>query len=328
LGLPGYPVTIPFDDPTILVAACLVLGLVIGSFLNVVIHRLPKMMEREWHGQCAQLRGEETSPQPTYNLIVPRSACPTCGHQLTALENIPVLSYLFLRGRCSNCGKRISPRYPLVESLSGLLSGMAAWHFGWGLALLFALLLLWMLIALAFIDLDTQLLPDSLTQPLVWLGLFANLQGVFTTLSSAVIGAMAGYVFLWAIYWLFKLATGKEGMGFGDFKLFAALGAWLGWEMLPLIILLAAASGAVIGLLLIWLSRPGPQGGKPDQAHEPGLSTHFEAKAASPGPNSTDDVAVGAWPPIPFGPYLALSGVIALFYGQAIVAAYLQGFMP
>jgi leader peptidase (prepilin peptidase)/N-methyltransferase len=264
------------------------LGLLVGSFLNVVIHRLPKMMEREWHSQCAELNGQPPAPAPAYNLVVPRSACPHCGHAIRASENIPVLSYLFLRGKCAGCGVAISPRYPIVESVSGMLSAYAAWHFGFGLAGIAAILFVWALIALTCIDFDTQLLPDSITLPLLWLGLLLNLNGAFTSLENSVIGAVAGYLVLWSVYWMFKLVTGKEGMGFGDFKLLAAIGAWLGWSMLPLVILLSSAVGAVIGITLIVVTKHGRN------------------------------------IPIPFGPYLAGGGLIALFWGPSLTQSYLQ----
>ena len=268
------------------------LGLIVGSFLNVVIHRLPKMMERDWRAQCAELNGQSPESAPRYNLLVPRSTCPHCGHAISAAENIPVLSYLFLRGKCAGCGAAISPRYPIVESISGILSAYAAWHFGFGLAGLAAMVFLWALIALTFIDFDTQLLPDDITLPLLWLGLLLNLNGVFTSLASAIIGATIGYLVLWSVYWLFKLATGKEGMGFGDFKLLAAIGAWMGWQMLPLVILLSSLVGAVVGIALIAFAKHG---------------RHI---------------------PIPFGPYLAGGGLIALFWGQPLTQSYLQLLTP
>lgn len=264
------------------------IGLLVGSFLNVVIHRLPKMMEREWQQQCAELNGQTIEASPSYNLIVPRSACPHCNHAISALENIPVISYLFLRGKCAGCAAPISPRYPIVEAVSGLLSAYAAWHFGFGLAGISAIVLVWALIALTFIDFDTQLLPDSITLPLLWLGLLLNLSGAFTSLPNALIGAVVGYLILWSVYWAFKLTTGKEGMGYGDFKLLAALGAWLGWTMLPLIILLSSLVGAVVGVALIIFAKHGRN------------------------------------IPIPFGPYLAGGGLIALFWGPALTQGYLQ----
>lgn len=271
-----------------LIALCAVLGLLMGSFLNVVIHRMPKMMERDWAGQCAELRGETPPPQEKYNLVVPRSTCPHCGHKITALENIPVLSWLALRGKCSECKAPISARYPIVELLTGVLSGYMALHFGYSLALAGALLFLWAAIALSFIDLDTTLLPDDITLPLLWLGLLLNLRATFVPLPDAVIGAAAGYMALWLVYWGFKLLTGKEGMGYGDFKLLAAIGAFLGWKMLPLVILASSAVGAVIGIGLIVLARHGRQ------------------------------------TPIPFGPYLAIAGVIAMLWGESITQHWLK----
>ncbi|WP_348946009.1 A24 family peptidase [Chitinibacter sp. FCG-7] len=263
------------------------IGLFVGSFLNVVIHRLPIMMEREFRAECQNFAGTTTEQDQndTYNLAIPRSACPKCQHQITALENIPVISWLALRGKCSNCKIPISIRYPLVELSTSLISIGLAWHFGYGLALLGALLFAWALIALILIDADTCLLPDSITLPLVWLGILFNTQGVYTTLPSAVYGAVAGYMSLWSIYWLFKLATGKEGMGYGDFKLLAALGAWLGAAMLPAIILLSSLSGAVIGLIMI--------------------------AGAKRGWNK----------PMPFGPYLGIAGLLALIWGQDLSQA-------
>ena len=267
-----------------------VLGLMVGSFLNVVIHRLPKMMERAWQQQCAELlqSGEDQPDLAPYNLVVPRSACPHCNHAISAWENIPILSYLLLRGKCKGCGAAISPRYPVIEAISGILCAYAAWHFGFGWTAAGALLLVWALLALTAIDFDTQLLPDAITLPLLWAGLLFNLFGVFTALSSAVLGAVIGYLALWSVYWLFKLVTGKEGMGYGDFKLLAALGAWLGWQMLPLIILLSSLVGAVVGITLI--------------------------VALKHGRNI----------PIPFGPYLAGGGLIALFWGPVLTQTYLR----
>jgi leader peptidase (prepilin peptidase)/N-methyltransferase len=275
-------------SPGFLVFTCVLAGLMVGSFLNVVIHRLPKMMEREWAEQCAELRGETPEPEPRYNIVTPRSACPKCGHRITALENVPVISWIVLRGRCRGCGTGISVRYPLVELLTGVLSGLVAWQFGWGLALAGALAFTWAMVALAFIDLDTTLLPDDITLPLLWLGLLLNLGATYVPLRDAVIGAAAGYLVLWSVYWGFKLLTGKEGMGFGDFKLLAAIGAFLGWKMLPLVILLSACAGAVIGIGLIVFARHGRQ------------------------------------VPIPFGPYLAIAGMVALLRGEAITAHYLR----
>ncbi len=275
-------------SPLFFALFCGILGLLVGSFLNVVIHRLPKMMEREWHAQCAELSGQTVAPAPRYDLLVPRSACPHCGHAISAAENIPVLSYLFLRGKCAGCAAAISVRYPIVEAVSGMLSAYAAWHFGFGLPGIAAIVFVWALIALTCIDFDTQLLPDSITLPLLWLGLLLNLNGAYTSLPNAVIGAVMGYLVLWSVYWLFKLVTGKEGMGFGDFKLLAAIGAWLGWTMLPLVILLSSVVGAVVGIALILFAKHGRN------------------------------------IPIPFGPYLAGGGLIALFWGQALTQSYLQ----
>lgn len=263
------------------------LGLLVGSFLNVVIHRLPRMMEREWQTQCAELRGEEFPEAETLSLLSPRSRCPTCGHGIGALENIPIISWLALRGKCAHCRAPISARYPIVEALTGLLTGFAAAHFGFEWSALGAILLIWSLIALAFIDFDTTFLPDAITLPLLWCGLLFNLQGAFADLPAAVIGAMAGYISLWSVYWAFKLLTRKEGMGYGDFKLLAALGAWLGWQMLPLIVLLSSLVGAIVGILLIILAKKGRN------------------------------------VPIPFGPYLATAGLLALFWGDEITRQYL-----
>ena len=275
------------SDPIAFTTLAGLLGLFVGSFLNVVIHRLPRMMERDWHAQAAELRGEEPPAGERFNLATPRSRCPHCGHQITLLENIPLVSYLVLRGRCGHCGAGISKRYPIVEAVSALLSAYAAWHFGFGAAALGALLFVWAMVALTFIDLDTQLLPDDITLPLLWLGLAFNVGGTYTELPAAVIGAMAGYLALWSVFWLFKLATGKEGMGYGDFKLLAAIGAWLGWQMLPLTLLLSSLVGALVGISLIVFARHGRN------------------------------------VPIPFGPYLAAAGVIALFWGQRITQGYL-----
>ncbi|HEX5364717.1 MAG TPA: A24 family peptidase [Gallionella sp.] len=276
------------SSPLVFSGVCAVLGLMVGSFLNVVIHRLPKMMEHGWQQQCAELRGEQPVETPQYNLVVPRSACPHCGHMIGAWENIPVFSYLLLRGKCKGCHARISPRYPLIETVSGLLCGYAAWHFGFGWPAAGALLLIWALLALTAIDFDTQLLPDDITLPLLWIGLLLNSFGTYTDLYSAVLGAVFGYLALWSVYWLFKLVTGKEGMGYGDFKLLAALGAWLGWQLLPLIIISSSLVGAAVGITLIIAARHGRN------------------------------------IPIPFGPYLAGGGLIALFWGQTLTQSYLQ----
>ena len=276
-----------FQDPLVFVTTCTLLGLFVGSFLNVVIHRLPVMMEHEWQAEAASLRGEGIAASPRrFNLATPRSRCPHCGHLIGALENIPVVSYILLRGRCRHCGASISPRYPLIEVLCAVLSGFTAFHFGYGLAAIGALVFVWSMIALCFIDLDTQLLPDSITLPLLWLGLLLNLGDTYTDITGAVVGAAAGYLTLWSVYWLFKLATGKEGMGYGDFKLLAAIGAWLGWQILPLTILLSSLVGAVVGIALIVFRRHGRE------------------------------------LPIPFGPYLAAAGLLALYWGTPLTAAY------
>ena len=269
-------------EPVFFTLTALFTGLCVGSFLNVVVHRLPKMLERDWKAQCAELRGEAPEAMPAYNLFVPRSACPACGRQITALQNVPVVSWLVLRGKCAACKAPISPRYPVVEVLGGVLAAYAVWRFGVTPRGLGACVLLWTLLALTMIDFDTQLLPDSLTLPLLWAGLLVNLWGGFSPLPDAVIGAVAGYLSLWTIYWLFKLIRGKEGMGHGDFKLLAALGAWLGWQVLPVIVLLSSVVGAVIGLLLIV----------------------FKGR----------DHNV----PLAFGPYLAIAGAIALFFGPTL----------
>lgn len=268
-------------------------SLMIGSFLNVVIHRLPIMLEREWQAEYLGYFNPETQQQQEerYNLMVPRSACPHCGHAITAMENIPLLSWLWLKGRCRECQAPISARYPLVELLTALLSLVVAATYPPGWALLAALLLTWVLVALTFIDLDKMLLPDQLTLPLLWGGLLFNLTGGFVPLTDAVIGAMAGYLVLWSLYWAFKLLTGKEGMGYGDFKLLAALGAWLGWQALPIVLLLSSLVGAFIGISLIL------------------LRNHHQNK------------------PIPFGPYLAIAGWIALLWGDTITRWYLTTFL-
>jgi leader peptidase (prepilin peptidase)/N-methyltransferase len=276
-------------QPAVLPWVALVLGLCIGSFLNVVIHRLPKMMEREWREQCAELAGAPVAPAPEgrYNLFVPRSACPACGARVTALQNIPIVSWLALRGKCAACRARIAARYPVIELLAGLVAAYAVWRYGPSLAALGAMAFGWALLALTAIDLDTQLLPDDITLPLLWAGLLINLGGTFAPLRSALIGAVAGYLALWLVYWAFRLATGKEGMGYGDFKLLAAIGAWLGWQKLPMVILLSSVVGAVVGIALIVFARHGRE------------------------------------KPIPFGPYLAAAGAIALFWGDEIARRWL-----
>jgi len=278
------------NSPAALVTITVLAGLAVGSFLNVVIHRLPKMLERQWHAEYADLTGAPPSLPERYNLLLPPSACPKCGHGITALENIPLASYISLGGKCSKCGAPISWRYPAVEAISGALCGYIAWRFGIGAAMFGALIFTWAMIALAFIDLDTFYLPDSITLPLLWTGLLFNLGGTFTDIGSSVTGAAAGYLSLWSVFWAYKLATGKEGMGYGDFKLLAAIGAWLGWKMLPLVILLSSLVGAAVGIGLIAFARHGRN------------------------------------VPIPFGPYLVIAGLIALFWGTSLTRQYLSLF--
>lgn len=285
------------QNPVLFIVFVSLLGLIVGSFLNVVIYRLPVMKERGWKGECRELLGLEPEGKldenrERFNLVVPRSRCPQCGHGITALENIPVISYLLQRGRCKSCGAPISARYPAVELLTAVLSGLAAWHFGFGLAGFAAVALTWALICLTFIDLDHQLLPDDITLPFLWAGLGLSLVGVFVDSHSAIIGAIAGYLSLWLVYHAFRILTGKEGMGYGDFKLFALFGAWFGWQSLPLIILLSSVVGAVVGIGMIVF-----------RGH---------------------DRAV----PIPFGPYLAAAGWIAMLWGDAIMGAYMTWITP
>lgn len=289
------------SSPMTFALVSLALGLLIGSFLNVVIYRLPLMMQREWREECRALLQDNapvaTDDEAPFNLLVPRSACPHCGHRITALENIPVLSYLFLRGKCSGCKAKISRRYPIIEFVTGVATATVAWHFGFGLEAGAAMLMTWSLIALTVIDLDHQLLPDTITLPLLWFGLLMSLfhgqvaaDTLFIAPRTSLIGAMAGYLLLRGVYELFKLLTGKEGMGFGDFKLLAALGAWLGWQLLPLIILLSAVVGALVGIALMIFRRHGRE------------------------------------VPIAFGPYLAAAGWVALLWGEELVKAYLTNF--
>jgi leader peptidase (prepilin peptidase)/N-methyltransferase len=277
------------SSPLAFVLCTLVLGLLVGSFLNVVVYRLPKMMLRDWKAQAREVL--ELPPEPptgTFNLILPHSRCPHCSHQIRAWENLPVISYLFLGGKCSNCKAPISKRYPLVELACGLISAFVAWHFGYGWQAGAVLLLSWGLLSMSLIDADHQLLPDAIVLPLLWLGLIVNAFGLFVPLSDALWGAIAGYLALWCVFWLFKLITGKEGMGYGDFKLLAMLGAWGGWQILPLTILLSSIVGAVLGLILLRLRN------------------------------------VETSTPIPFGPYLAIAGWIALLWGDQITTSYLQ----
>lgn len=288
------------NQAAMLAAVCALIGLIVGSFLNVVIHRLPKMLERDWDGQAAELLEQKnladvakklrSADTARYNLMTPASACPHCSHKIRAYENIPIISYVFLRGRCSSCKAPISIRYPIIEAISGVLAAYIGWRFGFTLAMAAALVFAWSLVALTAIDIDTQLLPDDITLPLLWVGLLVNLNNGFTPLPLAVIGTVAGYLSLWSVYWLFKLTTGKEGMGYGDFKLLAAIGAWLGWKMLPIVILLSSLVGAIVGIALIVFTRHGRN------------------------------------TPIPFGPYLAAAGLMALFWGETINRTYLQLF--
>ncbi|MDX9686015.1 prepilin peptidase [Halopseudomonas formosensis] len=269
---------------------CVLLGLIVGSFLNVVIHRLPRMMERDWKQQAEEiLHPDAVQPhRPTYNLILPHSHCPHCDAEIKPWQNLPLISYALLRGRCGNCRERISLRYPLVELLTAVLSGVVAWQFGFGWEAGAMLLLTWSLISLSLIDADTQLLPDSIVLPMLWLGLMVNSVGLFTDIHSALWGAVFGYLSLWSVYWLFKLVTGKEGMGYGDFKLLAMLGAWGGWQVLPLTILLSSLVGAVLGIII--------------------LKSRGDSNAT----------------PLPFGPYLAIAGWIAIIWGDWITGSYLR----
>jgi leader peptidase (prepilin peptidase)/N-methyltransferase len=281
------------------VATCVVagiLGLIVGSFLNVVIYRLPKMMEHDWQVQCAELLGQLKDPASppcavgrvaAFNLVYPRSHCPHCGHQITALENIPILSFLWQRGRCTACHQAISLRYPVIEISSAILATITAWHFGFGWPLLGALLLTWALLTASVIDYDHQLLSDEITLPFLWLGILCNFFNLYTDLHSSVIGAMGGYLSLWSVYWGFKIVTGKEGMGYGDFKLLAMLGAWMGWQGLFLTIFMSSLVGAVVGLSLIIIS------GRDKNR------------------------------PIPFGPYLAAAGWLNLLWGDSLTQTYL-----
>ena len=274
-------------EPALWVLVCVTLALPIGSFLNVVVLRLPRMMEREWAAQCAELAGQPAATPERFNLAVPRSRCPSCLATIRAVHNIPVLSWLWLRGRCSNCAGAISARYPLVELVTAIAAGLIGWHFGVTAMAVLAFAFVATLLALALIDFDTQLLPDQLTLPLLWGGLLANLWGVFAPLQDAVIGAIAGYLALWLVYWAFRLITGREGMGYGDFKLLAAIGAWLGWQMLPVVVLLSSVAGALIGIGLIVAARMGRE------------------------------------VPMPFGPYLVVAAIVALFWGGPLLDVWL-----
>jgi len=277
------------QSPTLLIATVFVLGLMVGSFLNVVIYRLPLMMQRSWRRECREfLALPAEDPEEALNLMWPGSQCPHCQTPIKPHQNIPVLSYCWLRGRCAHCAGPIALRYPLIEAFTGICSALLAWQFGIGWPLLFGLLLSWSLIALSFIDIDHYLLPDSITLPLLWLGLALSLFGIYTDTHDSIVGAIAGYLSLWSIYWPFKLLTGKEGMGYGDFKLLAMFGAWLGWQALPLIIVLSSLVGAVFGIVMIAIGR------------------HTMAK------------------PMPFGPYIAAAGWLALLWGDDLNRLYLQ----
>jgi leader peptidase (prepilin peptidase)/N-methyltransferase len=276
------------ESPALVQGAALVLGLLVGSFLNVVALRLPVMMERAWRRECAELLGQSAPASESLSLTCPPSRCPHCGHAIRPWENVPVLSWLVLRARCRACAHPISARYPIIEAATGLLSWLVAWQLGWGWPLGGALVLTWALIALTVIDLEHQLLPDQITLPFLWLGLLLNAFGIYTDPVSAILGAAAGYLALWTVYQAFRQLTGKEGMGYGDFKLLALFGAWLGWQMLPQVILLSALVGSFVGIgLIIWRRR-------------------------------------GRDVPIPFGPYLAAAGWVALLWGERINDAYLQ----
>lgn len=281
------------QNSILLTSLIALLGLFVGSFLNVVIYRLPLRLQHEWQSECKEFLGtdvssSDSSETPPENIFTSRSHCPHCSHLITALENIPVLSYLILRGKCSECSEHISVRYPVVEILTAVLSGITAWSFGFTAALPFVLILVWSLVALSFIDFDHKLLPDKLVYPILWLGLLVNSQNILTDIYSALYGAVAGYLVLWFVYQAFKLLTGKEGMGYGDFKLLSLIGAWLGWQMLPLVVLLSSLVGAIVGILGILIL------GRDKQL------------------------------PIPFGPYLSVAALIALFWGQQIIDSYLQ----
>ena len=278
------------SNPVAFITVLFLLGLIVGSFLNVVIYRLPIMMEQDWRAQCYELLKIKDKPnnhsEEKFNLIKPRSRCPKCGHAISAWENIPVISFIILGGKCKECHQPISRRYPVIEFLTGILTAFTAWHFGYGLQALFAILLTWSLICLSMIDIDRQFLPDDITLPILWLGIICNMFGLFTHIYASLIGAIAGYGILWLVFHIFKIITGKEGMGYGDFKLLALLGAWLGWQMLPYIILASSFIGAIIGISLILF-----------RSHDKNI-------------------------PIPFGPYLAIAGWSALIWGSDITAVY------
>jgi len=279
------------ESPPLFYMTVGILGLMVGSFLNVVIHRVPIILDRQWSQQCREhldIAAETTAEEPPFNLVRPASRCPECGHRIRALENIPVLSYLVLKGRCADCGTRISPRYPVIELVTAILSIITVVHFGFTIQAAMALLFTWTVIPLCMIDYDCQLLPDSMTLSLLWIGLALSVWSIFVDSHSSIVGAIAGYLSLWLVFQLFRLATGKEGMGFGDFKLLAAIGAWTGWQLLPIVILFSSAVGAVTGILLIL------------------LKGHDRSQ------------------PLPFGPFLASAGWITLLWGQDILTLYLH----
>ena len=278
------------SEPWLFYVTVAFVGLCVGSFLNVVIHRLPRMMEAQWKAECAELNGAAPLERPAYNLFTPASACPGCNAPIRAWQNVPVVSWLALGGKCAACRTPIRARYPAVEALTGLLSLAVAWRFGFSALTMTGLVFTWALVALTFIDLDTQLLPDDITLPLLWVGLLANSFGLFVDLRSAVLGAIAGYMLLWSVYWGFRLIAKKEGMGYGDFKLLAAICAWFGWQVLPLVVIVSAVSGAVIGSIALIAAKKG-----------------------------TDTR-------IPFGPYLAVGGLVALFHGRELVVRWLGSF--
>ncbi|MFT4561572.1 MAG: leader peptidase (prepilin peptidase)/N-methyltransferase [Gammaproteobacteria bacterium] len=278
-------------NPTLFTVVAGIMGLLVGSFLNVVIHRLPLMMEREWRGECESFLSSDSTPDESepFNLMTPRSRCPSCNHEISALENIPVISYVVLGGKCKACKASISARYPVIEVTSAIVAIAVSLRFGFGAAGISALALSWCLISLAAIDMDTQLLPDAITLPLLWAGIIVNFFGVFVSLKESVLGAILGYLSLWTVFWGFKLATGKDGMGYGDFKLLAVLGAWLGWQVLPIVIIVSSVVGACFGISMML------------------FAAHDKSK------------------PIPFGPYLAIAGWIALIWGDDITQRYLFG---
>jgi leader peptidase (prepilin peptidase)/N-methyltransferase len=288
------------EFPALFMGFVFIVSLMVGSFLNVVIYRLPVMMEQSWKAEIAEytasqyegIPAADSSKNIPFNLVKPDSTCPKCKYKIRAWENIPLISWLLLRGKCSQCKNSISIRYPLVEFATGLLSTLVAWHFGFGLAGFAAIVATWLLIAMTFIDLDTMLLPDQLTLSLLWLGLILSIESPFVSSQDALIGAAIGYLSLWSLYWAFKLLTGKEGMGYGDFKLLAAIGAWVGWQHLPVVILLSSFVGAVAGVTLLTI-----QGKDRNQ-------------------------------PIPFGPYLAAAGWLTILYGDVIITYYWQWMLP